>query len=193
MAERTVNCGMAPRKTLLNHHSSFCSRVQVRTCSSWSWINAIGCGLLGRGRRYLGRRSNKSRIRRDVTARSAEIPRLRLGMTVVCAMDSLPRVRGAEAGFREAQASRRRTDSRLRARGFAGLGAEKTRVLARITPARPHPNCDLSIRCCGSLGLSLGDWKVRPNPLSQKTQPNEHPPECPTDLRPSNRDGPRHR
>jgi hypothetical protein len=37
---------------------------------------------------------------------------------------SLPCEAGAEAGFREARASRRRRDARLPARGYAGVGAE---------------------------------------------------------------------
>src|SRR5207245_7370240 len=41
MPERIVNCGMSPRKTLWNHHSSFCARVHVRTCSSLSCSNAM--------------------------------------------------------------------------------------------------------------------------------------------------------
>ena len=41
IAERNVSCGMSPRKTFLNHHSSFWARVQVRTCSSSSCSSAM--------------------------------------------------------------------------------------------------------------------------------------------------------
>src|SRR5690349_6863150 len=34
MPLRIVSCGMSPRKTLSNHHWSFCARVHVRVCSS---------------------------------------------------------------------------------------------------------------------------------------------------------------
>jgi hypothetical protein len=39
---------------------------------------------------------------------------------------TLPRVRGAEAGFREALASRRWSDARLPARGYVGVGVACT-------------------------------------------------------------------
>ena len=37
IAARTVNCAMSPRKTVVSHQRSFCSRVQVRICSSERW------------------------------------------------------------------------------------------------------------------------------------------------------------
>jgi hypothetical protein len=52
-------------------------------------------------------------------------------------------------------------------------------------------NCDASIGCYCSFGLSLRDWEVRPNPHLSGTQPNEHSQECPTHLRPSTGNGSR--
>ena len=57
---------------------------------------------------------------------------------------------------------------------------------------RGWARCEVPIGCFCSLGLSLGNWKVRPKPLSRGTQPNEHAQECPTDVRASNRNGSGH-
>src|SRR6185295_12354543 len=52
-----------------------------------------------------------------------------------------PAKRGAEAGFREAEASRRRSDARLPARGYVRVGAERggclRKMRTRVTPPTP--------------------------------------------------------
>ena len=54
-------------------------------------------------------------------------------------------------------------------------------------------SCDVPIGCYCSFGLSLRDWKVRPNPHLSGAQPNEHSQECPIDVRASNGVGPNDR
>ena len=50
-AERSVSCGMSPRKTFANHHSSFCALDQVRICSPFSCCRAMGSFSGWRARR----------------------------------------------------------------------------------------------------------------------------------------------
>jgi len=52
--------------------------------------------------------------------------------------------------------------------------------------------CDGPIGCFCSFGLSLRDWKESTRPTSAGVQPNEHPQECTTHARLSNRNGPKH-